>query len=378
MEAISIQHPTSNMKRKMVRGEPFRIKHSVHGGAVLMVHKSRTPKISKAFKNGKGHTLSLSEEEVHANGEGIFGNSFDKFLQKHGAKKAVYAIGNELKPVAKTAITAGILGGASALSGLETFATGGSGAALVPAIAAGAIGLSAFANDYLDNPRKYQDTPSNNSNKIAMNDLKNAGLSKVGQLGDQYTNQYMGGVNPYNQINQITGQNLGALGTANSTTGIADSLNQQISNAQVYARDSLYSSPVMTGGLNSASILQSSQLPNPLRVDPMTGLPTEVQVQAPTKMSKEEHQKIFGYGLHHIVKRHSTAHKMRGEGVANRHGKLVEKGSVGIHGNLIRIPQALESAPFAQNFVWSSTLPPSYRRFNSTPAPTQFFVDQHI
>jgi len=58
----------------------------------------------------------------------------------------------------------------------------------------------------------------------------------------------------------------------------------------------------------------------------------------------------------------------RGEGVKLRHGKLIELGSIGIHGNLNRTPQALNSAPFTSNFVWSSTLPPAYKRFNSTPA----------
>ena len=379
MEEIPIQPLTASHKRKMIKGESFRIKK---GGAVMLVHPHRVPKIMKAFRNGKSHTISMTAEEVHANGGSIFGDKFDKFLDKHGAKKAVYAVGDQLKPVAKAGITAGILGGAAALSGLETFATGGAGASLVPAIGVGALGLTALANDYIDNPRKYQGTQAKKDANLALNDLKSAGMSKVGQYGNQVGGQYgMSelGTNPYGSLNAMTGTNAGALGTANGQTAIANSINQQLSNAQVFARDSLYTAPVMSGGLNAPSVLQSAQLQNPLRVNPLIGTPTPVSIQAPNTQSSptqiaNHNGKIFGTGLHHIVKRHSESHLVRGKGVKERHGKLIEMGSVGIHGNLTRTPQALTASPYASNFMWSSTLPPAYRRFSSTPAsPSPLF-----
>jgi hypothetical protein len=383
MEEIPIAPLTASHKRKMVKGESFRIKH---GGAVMLVKPHRVPKIMKAFRNGKSHTISMTAEEVHANGGSIFGSKFDRFLDRHGVKKAVYAVGDQIKPIAKTAITAGLLGGAAGLSGLETFATGGAGASLVPAIGAGALGLSVLANDYLDNPRKYQGTQAKKDANIALNDLKNAGMTKVGQYGNQIGGQYgMSelGTNPYGSLNAMTGQNLGALGQANGQTAIANSINQQLSNAQVFARDSLYTAPVLSGGLNAPSVLQSTQLANPLRVNPLIGTPTPVSIQAPnntpaqvashnfygTGIKPHNDHIMTGNGLHHIVKRHSQNHEIRGKGVKARTGKLVEMGSIGIHGNLTRTPQALVGAPYASNFVWSSTLPPAYRRFNSTPAP---------
>lgn len=363
MEEIPISHLTASHKRKMLKGEPFRIKH---GGAVMLVHSHKVPKIMKAFRNGKSHTITMTDDEVKANGGSIFGDKFDKMLDKHGLKKGVYAIGDQLKPVAKTALTAGVLGGAAALSGLETFATGGAGASLVPAIGVGALGLTALANDYLDNPKKYQGKEVQDKH---MNDLKNAGMSKVGQLGNQYGGQYgMSelGTNPYGTLNSMTGQNVGVLGQANGQTAVADSINQQLSNAQGFARQSLYTAPIINGGLNAPSVLESTQLANPMRVNPLYGTPTPVSVQAPNQPASPF---LVGNGLHHIVKRHSESHLVRGKGVKERHGKLIEMGSVGIHGNLTRTPQALTAAPYATNFMWSSTLPPAYKRFSSTPAP---------
>jgi len=373
MEEIPIAHLSSSHKRKIMKGEPIRIKH---GGAVMLkVHNERMPKIAKAFKSGKAHTMTMSPEEIHANGGSIFGNKFDRFLDRHGVKKAVYAVGDQIKPIAKTAITAGLLGGAAGLSGLETFATGGAGASLVPAIGAGALGLSVLANDYLDNPRKYQGTQAKKDANVALNDLKSAGMSKVGQLGNQVGGQYgMSelGTNPYGSLNSYTGQQLGALGQANGQTAISNSINQQLSNAQGFAREALYTAPVLNGGLNAPSVLQSAQLQNPLRVNPLIGTPTAVSTEAPNTLLNT--LPSFGSGLHHIVKRHSQSHTLRGTGVKERHGKHIEMGSIGIHGNLTRTPQALTPAPYASNFVWSSTLPPAYKRFNATPAqPTPIF-----
>ena len=362
MEEVSISPLTTHHKRKIMKGEPFRIKQ-MNGGAVMLLHKERMGKIHKAFRNGKGHTITLSEDELHANGGSIFGSRFDKTLEKHGVKKLAYKIGDQLKPIAKTAITAGLLGGAAGLSGLETFATGGAGASLVPAIGVGALGLSALANDYLDNPRKYQNTPQNQNkdNQIALNDLKSAGMTKVGQLG----------TNPYAQLNDYTGQSAGVLGQANGQLAVANSLNQQLSNAQGFAREALYTAPIISGGLNAPSVLESAQLQNPLRVNALIGTPTTPSIQAPntTAPTLDMFGNPTGSGLRHIIKRHSMSHEIRGMGVKHRHGKLVEVGSIGIHGNLTRTPQALTPAPYSQNFVWSSTLPPAYKRFSATPAP---------
>jgi len=59
-----------------------------------------------------------------------------------------------------------------------------------------------------------------------------------------------------------------------------------------------------------------------------------------------------------------------GDGIGRRtagfrqHGRLA---TMNVHGNLLqRLPQALQSQPYATNFMWSSTLPIDYQLFNST------------
>jgi hypothetical protein len=368
MEEVSISQLTPNHKRKIMRGEPIRIKK---GGSLIHLFKHRLPSISKAFSKGKAHTITMTPEEIHANGTGIFGKSFDKFLEKHGVKNLAYKLGDIAKPIVKGAIDSGITAGVGALTATDLVASGGLGAGAVPFIGAGGLALSSYASDYLDNPRKYQDTLSHKEANIALQDLKNAGMTKVGQMGDHYGNQYGFaelGTNPYASINNFVGQTSGALGVSNGQQAIANSLNQELSNAQVFARESLYSAPVFTGGLNAPSVLESVQLKNPLRVNPLIGTPNAPTTETPVKKDFFGNP-ITGTGLKDIIKRHSMSHPIRGMGVKHRHGKLIEMGSIGIGGNLTRTPQALEQAPYASNFVWSSTLPPAYRRFNSTPSP---------
>ena len=71
----------------------------------------------------------------------------------------------------------------------------------------------------------------------------------------------------------------------------------------------------------------------------------------------------FHHTLHHVQQQ---MHPIRGMGVARRHGKSVEKSSVGVHGNLLRTPQALVSQPYSAYPMWSITLPVAYQRFNDT------------
>jgi len=94
------------------KGRKIRAKHSIDGtGCDVMVHPDKYDIISRTFKKGKGTELLLTPEEImmnkehsQAEGGGIFGKKFDKFLDKHGAKKIAYKVGDLAKPIVKNAL----------------------------------------------------------------------------------------------------------------------------------------------------------------------------------------------------------------------------------------------------------------------------------
>jgi hypothetical protein len=111
--------------------------------------------LTKTFRKGKGAELALSPPEIMANkevapemeGQGIFGPAVDRWLEKKGIKKAVYKIGDQLKPAAKTALIGALTAGGASLAAANP--------ALVPYIPGGVASLSALGLDYLDNPDSY-------------------------------------------------------------------------------------------------------------------------------------------------------------------------------------------------------------------------------
>ena len=392
---IDIQKPTSRVLSKMRNGHPCRIKHG--SGFQIGVDANRLKQIHKAFKKGAAHTLSLTADEIHhnlINGTGIFGSSFDKALKKAGVKKLAYAVGDAAKPMVKQAIDTGIT--AASMQ--------------VPMLAPAFMGVGGMAKAYLDNPASFG---------VGNNDTEKAASGVQGYLAQQamdyldttpagkYKSIYS---DPYGSLNQLNDTTFGNRRQAQADEFFTSQLNQQLQNASGFAKHQLYQSPVFTGGLNAASVLQSADLRNPFAYNNSTGLPEQqmfqnfantlsainvapsnpnhasnplpVQsVQPPPKPGKPAPtpvgpapaaNNLYGYGLgqglaHHGWKHvQEQIHAIRGKGVQRRHGKLVKKGSVGIHGNLLRTPQALVSQPYSTNFMWSATLPPSFQRFNET------------
>jgi len=149
---------------KLRNGHAVRIKQGT--GFNLIVHPETYSLVSKAFSKDRGYQVQLSPEEIEMNrgvspeqhmaykkanpdiaGQGIFGHTVDKFLSKHGLKKIAYKIGDEVKPMAKAGILAGLSAGATSL--------GVANPALIPYLAMGVGGLTNVAYDYLDNPNKY-------------------------------------------------------------------------------------------------------------------------------------------------------------------------------------------------------------------------------
>lgn len=164
--------------RKLRKGIKVRVKPPMEGMGIyqLVVDPSRYDELSRTFSRGLGKEVALSSAELDANvemagemqGEGIFGKKFDKFLGKIGIKKAVYALGDQIKGPVKNAIRK-IASGAPA-------AFGSAGAALATAVgqpqlaplaimAGKKLGEKArnyskkHIEGYIDDPESYQKNP---------------------------------------------------------------------------------------------------------------------------------------------------------------------------------------------------------------------------
>jgi len=205
--------------RRLKKGHKIRVKPAKKGtGIDVVVSPDTYSTATRNFDLGDGLEIQLSPTELQTNaevtpqlqGQGIFGKHFDKFLDKHGVKKAVYAVGDSVKPLAKAAILGGLASGATALAGSETVATGGLGSAAVPAIYGSAASLGALANDYLDNPSKYQGSKK----KVASN-LKEAAKQSV----------------VYDNINKELGTNHNYLAKSNLYNAVANNDSAKIANS---------------------------------------------------------------------------------------------------------------------------------------------------
>ena len=138
------------------------------------------------------------------------------------------------------------------------------------------------------------------------------------------------------KINYATGQKNGVVRKANQTTPLANMMEANLTARQVQARklqplnvfgEGLYASPPPTG----------------------TGL---YAGGAGLYAGRQQGSGINGYGL-----------KKNSHGNHRLH-HFTERGSIGIHGNLLHQPQALTSQPYSINFGWGHTLPPYYQKFN--------------
>ena len=350
-------------------------------------------------------------------GEGIFGKQFDKALNKHGLRKAAYKVGDVAKPLVKQAINAG-----AAYASLQ-----------VPMLAPGFLAAGGLASDYLDNPASY--------GAYSEPEPPKAGAGPAGYAAQAAMNFYDrtdGGKNmaniytdPYGSLNMLQDTTFGNRAKMQAGELINNQLSQEYQNAARFAQHQAFTSPVFTGGLNAASVLQSTALQNPFTYNDATGLPQSQPLQqlanyagarvahtannpnamsnplplapqqpsaptapratpassaptagqskvattaTPASLSSDNGFGPSGQGLglgigqfHHTLHHvQQQMHPIRGMGIARRHGKSVEKASVGIHGNLLRTPQALVSQPYSAYPMWSVTLPVAYQRFNDT------------
>jgi hypothetical protein len=324
---MSLVHIDASPKQvsKLRNGHKVRIKPaSMKGeGFNLMVDPSRYNSISKCFQKGKGMTIQLSPEEILANrqltpeyhmnikkenasmsGKGIFGKTFDSFVEKTIGKKAKDAIYNSadlLKPTLKAGIDK-IADYApeiasSALSGLA-LATGQPELVPFALMAGNQLGKyvgrkgANTAKDYLDKPTEYQENVSNFVSNIG-GSRGNRATTLAGQMAQDEM---------LSQLNQQLGTNMGNISRANIMNAVA---NRQTANMMPV--------PSISGKYRDT-------------------------------MSKNPMGRGMGYGLKKSM-------------------SILGTNRIQMDQQIMQNP-ALQSQPAGANFQFGSTLPPAYQKFH--------------
>lgn len=198
-------------------------------GVSLIVNPERYQVVTKTFAKGRGLEVALSPEEImlnkkhahHLKGQGIFGDKFDRFVERTIGKKAkdtIYNAADKLKAPIKRGIDklaehAPTIG-ASALSGLALAA---GQPELIPA--AGMLGskLGSFlgrkgseaAKDYLDHPSTYH-------NMFTSNVGGNRNMIAPATLAGQVAQNHL-----FHNLNQELGTHYGNLAQANLSNAVA-------------------------------------------------------------------------------------------------------------------------------------------------------------
>ena len=220
MNSINIDASEKQLS-KLRNGHKVRIKSGQ--GFNLIVKPGNFNLASKAFNKQKGVEIMLSPDEIMANvqnskmnGNGIFGKRFDKFLEKRGIKKSVYALGDLLK----TPIKRGIDYASTYAPQLGAQAMSGIAAALGQqeyAPYASALGerLGSYAGDKVASKAKnYLDNPEGRGFVSNVGGPNNS-MAKARNLMEQVQNN-----RELEALNLMSGTNYGYMGRA----GIANYL----------------------------------------------------------------------------------------------------------------------------------------------------------
>jgi hypothetical protein len=308
---------------KLKKGGKIRTKKAIQGqGFNLIVDPSTFDILSRTFSRGNNISLQLSPQEIAANeeaepdmqGSGIFGHKFDNYLEKKGVKKLAYKIGDALKPGLKAGILGGLAAGSTALAGTELIASGGLGAGAIPLIYGTAGSLGVLANDYIDNPKKYQTNVGGPINKISAHNLQ----------GQTETNKLL------NYLSTETGQKYNALSEAALGNAMAEMDRSQFMAAN------------------------TDSLKNTFNASPnTTDTPHKIKLNvSPNTTNTAFKVKTSGAGLRHKVSRGKR-----------EVSSITHKGTF-VGGSIFMHP-AMKSQPFSANFQFRHTLPPAYQNKGS-------------
>lgn len=316
--------------RKLRKGEKVRVKKGC--GFNLLVRPETLGRVSKTFVNNKGFELALMQDEIDANtsvspeqhaqlqrvnpeGQGIFGKKFDKFMNKTLGKETygkIYKGADALKPAVKAAVKAGLTAaGTAATPVVAAYAP-----MLAPFIPAATAGASMIADDYIDDPDKYQ--------KPFRSGLKGRKPRNIYEQSEM--------VKEDENMNHRFGTNYNYMGRAGMQQALADTMRKKMSDEQIISRFDLKPRN-MSSGPKRGSMDDVFYAPEPR---PFTG-----------PSSYDRSMGIMGSGVSR------------------------DAGFVGLKGGMIHpyTPQALESQPYGINFQMQHFLPPQFQKYNAGTTP---------
>jgi hypothetical protein len=352
---------------KLRNGHQVRVNEAMQGqGVNLIVHPERYDTVCKCFKKKKGVQIQLTPEEIMANklahpkmeGTGIFGRDFDNFIEKTigtKAKDVIYKGADELKPLVKEAV--GKVSdyapeiGASALSGLAV-ALGQPQLVPVAGMVGKQLGSMAgkagkdFANEYLDNPEKFQGYSGNTGNKDV-----NAPKTLQGAVEHNETLQAMNR-DLGTQYGNLARQTLGNLDAHRIRAGVSrlqdmtrpEIVPEYMRRPDMFDPDQVNMQPRTRSkpkkGKKKGKGMEGEGLQNDHRLDG-SGLYAG-----------------GGYGLY--ASGRAGCGMYAGGGMRREHSTIGRGG--GFVGANASLPQALQSQPMASNFQFRYTLPPQYQR----------------
>ena len=321
MESISIQVSPKQIS-KLRNGKKVRVKKAMEGGGInLLVEPSNYSMLTKTFSRNKGMELSLSPAEIMANreqapsmqGQGIFGNKFDKKVEEtigRRGKKKVYGFAKDvLNPIAKTALYAGIASGATALSALQP--------ELIPLILPAAAGTADFLGNYLDKPSDFYSKPNN---------VGGPKSRQAKEIGKQYLQQQA-----LNQVNSQLGTNMGYLTQAGIGQAIQDKASQALNVSAIEAQRMLIDR--INSGMENVSTL------SPQEKELLKGTQYEFLIK--------------GSGLYPVSGNGLYPASGNGLYLGRQGGSIVGRNGGFVH----PVPQALQSQPLSTNYQFRYTLP---------------------
>ena len=216
MSKFHIQKLSKAQQNKLMSGSSVRISK---GEIPMIVHPSRIKEITRKFKKGVGHSLSLSPEELHHNlnmeGGGPLGD-MAKRVVKTGIRYAA--------PIGKTMARTAIGTGSAMLAAAQP--------ELIPFIPAGAMALTAASDHLFDNAGRYADKfiPTDDDKHDA-SDYGRFDHPSVENIQNQVLNdhRFVQASNPYHGLNQFMGTNHGFqqdAGFGEARSGLLHSFNQ--------------------------------------------------------------------------------------------------------------------------------------------------------